>query len=81
MCRHSKPRVVHEGGRPITGLAFKSSGKDVYLFVVTEVNVCSINISNKDMKVGEMERMERVLVEVEAGWGGKGCRICFKGWN
>ena len=75
MCRHSKPRVVHEGARPITGLAFKSSGKDVYLFVVTEVNVCSINISNKDMKVGEMERV---------GWG-RGIegeyRICFKGWS
>lgn len=49
--RHSKPRVVHEGGRPITGLAFKSQGKDVYLFVVTEIAVVSISITGKDQKI------------------------------
>ena len=52
MCRHSKPRILHEAAQPITGLAFKSTGKDVYLFVVTEASVYSINVSNKDLKVG-----------------------------
>ncbi|XP_076437584.1 vacuolar protein sorting-associated protein 11 homolog [Babylonia areolata] len=48
--RHSKPRVVHEAGQPVTGLAFRSSGKDVFLFVVTEASILSINISSKDTK-------------------------------
>ena len=62
--------MLHEGARPITGLAFKSSGKDVYLFVVTEIHVSSINISNKDMKVG-------VLRRAEERWGGVLLGFCF----
>ncbi|PVD32476.1 hypothetical protein C0Q70_07915 [Pomacea canaliculata] len=48
--RHSKQRVVFENARPITGLSFKSGTKEVFLFVVTETAVVSINVTNKDTR-------------------------------
>ncbi|KAK7475894.1 hypothetical protein BaRGS_00032862, partial [Batillaria attramentaria] len=49
--RHSKQRAVYENSKPITGLAFRSSAKDVFLFVVTEFSVLSINITSKDTRL------------------------------
>ena len=49
--RHSKFRIVYENQRPITGLGFRISGKSIILFVVTETNIISINISSKDYRV------------------------------
>ena len=52
-CRHSKPRTVYEGSKQVTGLAFKTQGKDVFLFVVTENSTVAINIMAKDQMVGK----------------------------
>ncbi|XP_064651834.1 vacuolar protein sorting-associated protein 11 homolog [Lineus longissimus] len=49
--RHSKQRVIHESPRPITGLAFKTSGSQTVLYVATEYSTMSIVISNKDKDV------------------------------
>ncbi|XP_052796081.1 vacuolar protein sorting-associated protein 11 homolog [Mya arenaria] len=46
--RHSKQSVVYESSKPITGLSFKTLGKNIVLFVATETIVLSINISGKD---------------------------------
>ena len=40
-------KIVYENPKPITGLAMKTSGKNIILFVITEGNVISINISAK----------------------------------
>ncbi|KAK3087703.1 hypothetical protein FSP39_009366 [Pinctada imbricata] len=45
--RHSKTRIVHESSKPVTGLAFKTQGKNIFLYVVTEASVLSICISGK----------------------------------
>jgi hypothetical protein len=51
--RHNKSRLVHECPRPVTAIEFKTQGKNIFLFVVTEASVTSINISGKqDVKVG-----------------------------
>ncbi|XP_036368498.1 vacuolar protein sorting-associated protein 11 homolog isoform X3 [Octopus sinensis] len=49
--RHSKFRVVYENQRPITGLGFRISGKNIILFVVTETSVVSISITSKDQRI------------------------------
>ncbi|XP_064424845.1 vacuolar protein sorting-associated protein 11 homolog [Latimeria chalumnae] len=46
--RHSKTQTLHEGNCPITGLAFRQSGKTTHLFVVTMEKVQSYNLSVKD---------------------------------
>ncbi|XP_005091075.1 vacuolar protein sorting-associated protein 11 homolog isoform X1 [Aplysia californica] len=48
--RHSKPRTVYEGTKRVTGLAFKTQGKDVFLFVVTDNSTLSINLTAKDQQ-------------------------------
>lgn len=52
--RHSKSRNVYEGNKRVTGLAFKSQGKDIFLFVVTENITVSINITSKDQQVSSL---------------------------
>ena len=54
--RHSKQRVVLEAPHAITGLAFKTYAKTTILFVATEQQALTINISlkQKDQKVGEL---------------------------
>lgn len=37
--RHSKTQILHEGNYPVTGLAFRQSGKITHLFVVTTENI------------------------------------------
>lgn len=37
--RHSKSQILHEGSYPITGLAFRQSGKTTHLFVATTENI------------------------------------------
>ncbi|XP_050409252.1 vacuolar protein sorting-associated protein 11 homolog [Patella vulgata] len=49
--RHSKSRIVFENSKRVTGLMFRSSGKDIFLFVVTENETVSINISGRDQKI------------------------------
>ncbi|NWX92577.1 VPS11 protein, partial [Nothoprocta pentlandii] len=46
--RHSKTQILHEGSYPITGLAFRQSGKTTHLFVVTTENIQSYTLSVKD---------------------------------
>ena len=49
--RHSKPRTVYEGTKRVTGLAFKTQGKDIFLFVVTDNKTVAINLTAKDQQV------------------------------
>ncbi|XP_035411541.1 vacuolar protein sorting-associated protein 11 homolog isoform X2 [Cygnus olor] len=46
--RHSKTQILHEGSYPVTGLAFRQSGKTTHLFVVTTENIQSYLLSVKD---------------------------------
>ncbi|KAK3746923.1 hypothetical protein RRG08_030334 [Elysia crispata] len=46
--RHSKSRNVFEGTKRVTGLVFKTMGKDVILYVVTENSLHTVNITAKD---------------------------------
>ncbi|KAI1230668.1 hypothetical protein IHE44_0008543, partial [Lamprotornis superbus] len=46
--RHSKTQILHEGSYPVTGLAFRQSGKTTHLFVVTTENIQSYMLSVKD---------------------------------
>ena len=46
--RHSKQSIIYENQKPITGLAFRTAGKNVILFVTTEAIVLSINVGAKD---------------------------------
>ncbi|GFO24686.1 vacuolar protein sorting-associated protein 11-like protein [Plakobranchus ocellatus] len=48
--RHSKSRNVFEGTKRVTGLAFKTVGKDVILFVVTDSSLHTVNITAKDQQ-------------------------------
>ncbi|XP_041361621.1 vacuolar protein sorting-associated protein 11 homolog [Gigantopelta aegis] len=48
--RHSKSRIVYETNKPITGLTFKTGGKEVILFITTEATILSVNITAKDQK-------------------------------
>ncbi|CAH1772502.1 unnamed protein product, partial [Owenia fusiformis] len=49
--RHSKIKIIHQDTCPITGLAFKSSGKNAVLFIATGFKIISINVSVKDKEV------------------------------
>ncbi|CAG2230700.1 PEP5 [Mytilus edulis] len=53
--RHSKSKVVYENSKPITGLAMKTSGKNIILFVTTGGSVISINISAKQEQKTTLE--------------------------
>ncbi|XP_069106820.1 vacuolar protein sorting-associated protein 11 homolog isoform X1 [Argopecten irradians] len=54
--RHTKTRIVYENPKPVTGLAFKTSGtKTIFLFVVTEAQVVSIAISGKQDQKSTVE--------------------------
>ncbi|KAK3611536.1 hypothetical protein CHS0354_016470 [Potamilus streckersoni] len=46
--RHSKTWTVYENQKPITGLAFRPTGKNIILFVATDNSILSINLSAKD---------------------------------
>lgn len=47
--RSSKPKVLRDGGmQPVSGLAFSSTSKLMYLFVATTSSVFSYNITIKD---------------------------------
>ncbi|KAK3910483.1 Vacuolar protein sorting-associated protein 11-like protein [Frankliniella fusca] len=47
--RLSKPKVLRDGGmQPVTGLAFRSTAKQTFLFVATTSSVFSYNITTKD---------------------------------
>ncbi|XP_050777952.1 vacuolar protein sorting-associated protein 11 homolog isoform X5 [Gopherus flavomarginatus] len=46
--RHSKTQILHEGNYPVTGLAFRQSGKITHLFVVTTENIQSYMLSGKE---------------------------------
>ncbi|XP_064597137.1 vacuolar protein sorting-associated protein 11 homolog [Liolophura sinensis] len=48
--RHSKQRVAYETNKPITGVHFKSMGKSVILFAITESSVMTINVTASDQK-------------------------------
>lgn len=37
--RHSKTQILHEDGYPVTGLAFRQSGKATHLFVATTESI------------------------------------------
>ncbi|RUS74031.1 hypothetical protein EGW08_018205 [Elysia chlorotica] len=49
--RHSKSRNVFEGTKRVTGLVFKTMGKDVILYVVTDNSLHTVNITAKDALV------------------------------
>ncbi|GFR61248.1 vacuolar protein sorting-associated protein 11-like protein [Elysia marginata] len=49
--RHSKSRNVFEGTKRVTGLIFKTTGKDVILFVVTDNSLYTVNITAKDTQM------------------------------
>ncbi|XP_070533237.1 vacuolar protein sorting-associated protein 11 homolog [Ptychodera flava] len=46
--RHTKSRTIHQESSKITGLAFRHSQKYVTLFIVSETNVLSVNLTAKD---------------------------------
>ncbi|XP_044312298.1 vacuolar protein sorting-associated protein 11 homolog isoform X2 [Varanus komodoensis] len=46
--RHSKTQILHEGSYPVTGLAFRQSGKTTHLFVATTENIQCYTLSVKD---------------------------------
>nr|XP_006822187.1 PREDICTED: vacuolar protein sorting-associated protein 11 homolog [Saccoglossus kowalevskii] len=48
--RHTKLRTIHQDKSRITGLAFKHSHKYSILFIASETNVLSVNITAKDRK-------------------------------
>ncbi|XP_071958560.1 vacuolar protein sorting-associated protein 11 homolog isoform X2 [Antedon mediterranea] len=48
--RHSKTKTIHSGGKPVTGLYFRHTQRNTYLFVVTENMVLSYNVTGKDAK-------------------------------
>ncbi len=47
-CRHSKSRTIHQDKTPVTGLAFRHSQRNTYLFVVTETCTLSFNLTGKE---------------------------------
>ncbi|KAL4227956.1 Vacuolar protein sorting-associated protein 11 [Mactra antiquata] len=46
--RHSKQTVVYSSSKAITGLAFKSVGKSVVLFIATEISILSLTLTAKE---------------------------------
>ncbi|XP_032976890.1 vacuolar protein sorting-associated protein 11 homolog isoform X2 [Rhinolophus ferrumequinum] len=53
--RHSKTQILHKGNYPVTGLAFRQTGKTTHLFVVTTENVQSYIVSGKDYPRVELD--------------------------
>ncbi|XP_033108411.1 vacuolar protein sorting-associated protein 11 homolog isoform X2 [Anneissia japonica] len=48
--RHSKSKTIHGGGKPVTGLSFRHTQRNSFLFVVTENMVLSYNVTGKDAR-------------------------------
>ncbi|KAH0623394.1 hypothetical protein JD844_031667 [Phrynosoma platyrhinos] len=53
--RHSKTQILHEGSYPVTGLAFRQSGKTTHLFVATTENIQCYTLSVKDYPQLELD--------------------------
>ncbi|KAM5132463.1 vacuolar protein sorting-associated protein 11 homolog [Mantella aurantiaca] len=53
--RHSKTQILHEGSYPVTGMAFRQTGKTTHLFVVTTENVKAYELSHKDYPFTELD--------------------------
>ncbi|XP_028664283.1 vacuolar protein sorting-associated protein 11 homolog [Erpetoichthys calabaricus] len=53
--RHSKTHTLHEGNCPITGLAFRQSGKTTHLFVATLEKVLCYTLSVKEYPCTELD--------------------------
>lgn len=66
--RHSKSRNVFEGTKRVTGLVFKTMGKDVILFVVTDNSLHTVNITAKDaqMKLDDLGAQPGCIVMTDA---------------
>ena len=48
-------KLVHEGADPVTGLAFRDTGRELVLFVVTSSKVLSYCVQRKDNHVEELD--------------------------
>jgi len=48
-------KLVHEGTDPVTGLAFRNTGRELVLFVVTSSKVLSYCVQRKDNHVEELD--------------------------
>ncbi|XP_072041834.1 vacuolar protein sorting-associated protein 11 homolog [Amphiura filiformis] len=46
--RHSKSRTIHQDKTPVTGLAFRHSQRNTFLYVVTETCTLSFNLTGKE---------------------------------
>ncbi|XP_068096951.1 vacuolar protein sorting-associated protein 11 homolog isoform X1 [Hyperolius riggenbachi] len=53
--RHSKTQILQEGSYPITGMAFRQTGKTTHLFVVSTENVKAYELSHKDYPCTELD--------------------------
>ncbi|CAH2319593.1 vacuolar sorting-associated 11 homolog [Pelobates cultripes] len=53
--RHSKTQILQEGNDPITGMAFRQSGKTTHLFVVTTGSVRSYDLTQKDYPYTDLD--------------------------
>uniref|UniRef100_A0A8C5PSQ7 Vacuolar protein sorting-associated protein 11 homolog n=1 Tax=Leptobrachium leishanense TaxID=445787 RepID=A0A8C5PSQ7_9ANUR len=53
--RHSKTMILQEGNYPVTGMAFRQSGKTTHLFVVTTENVRSYDLTQKDYPYTDLD--------------------------
>ncbi|KAG8569456.1 hypothetical protein GDO81_014420 [Engystomops pustulosus] len=53
--RHSKTQILQEGSYPITGMAFRQTGKTTHLFVVTTESVRAYELSQKDYPYMELD--------------------------
>ncbi|NP_001120879.1 vacuolar protein sorting-associated protein 11 homolog [Xenopus tropicalis] len=53
--RHSKTQILQEGSYPVTGMAFRQTGKTTHLFVVTTENVRSYELTQKDYPYTELD--------------------------
>ena len=46
--RTLKQKLLRDGNDPVTGLAFKTTGKNIHLFVATIESVLQYNVTVKD---------------------------------
>ncbi|KAM3922693.1 vacuolar protein sorting-associated protein 11 homolog [Leptodactylus fuscus] len=53
--RHSKTQILQEGSYPVTGMAFRQTGKTTHLFVVTTESVRAYELSQKDYPYTELD--------------------------
>lgn len=67
--RNLKQKLLRDNNDPVTGLAFKTTGKNIHLFVATVESVLQYNVTVKDKEKEVLILVFRLYCNVYVGRG------------